>query len=203
MRARNIKPGLFKNEDLGSSDPLLTILFEGLWCMADREGRLECRPLLISSLVFPYRRVSTKKLEAMLDWLEARNFIKKYGTDQVRYIQVLEFLKHQRPHSKETPSHIPPLTSLSHQPRSGEGENGVKPKSVENALIPDSGSLDSGSLIPDTPLRGVRTQGGAPAAGGGGIGNRSKSLEEREAELRAQGFDSLALPGEPGYCGNG
>ena len=48
-RSRNIKPSLFKNEVLGVADPLYTILFEGLWVLADREGRLEDRPLRIKA----------------------------------------------------------------------------------------------------------------------------------------------------------
>ena len=43
-RARNVKPGFFKNELLAECEPLARILFEGLWCEADREGRLEDRP---------------------------------------------------------------------------------------------------------------------------------------------------------------
>ena len=40
-RARNIKPALFKNEILGVADPLCTLTFQGLWMLADRDGRLE------------------------------------------------------------------------------------------------------------------------------------------------------------------
>ena len=73
MRARNLKPGLFKNEILGSADALLTILFEGLWCMADREGRLEDRPLRICAVIFPYRRtVTERRMNTMLQWLFER-----------------------------------------------------------------------------------------------------------------------------------
>src|SRR5262244_3073085 len=61
IRARNIKPGIFKNELLGAADPLLTLLFEGLWCMADREGRLEDRPLRIKAEIFPYPKNLRRK----------------------------------------------------------------------------------------------------------------------------------------------
>ena len=46
-RARNIKPALFKNEVLGVADPIATLLFIGLWTLADRRGILEDRPLQI------------------------------------------------------------------------------------------------------------------------------------------------------------
>ena len=53
MRARNLKPGFFKNDALAECDPLARILFEGLWCMADREGRLECHPKRIKAEILP------------------------------------------------------------------------------------------------------------------------------------------------------
>src|SRR5690625_577204 len=55
MRARNIKPGLFKNEILGEADPIYSLLFIGLWTLADKEGRLENRPKRIRAELFPSR----------------------------------------------------------------------------------------------------------------------------------------------------
>ena len=43
-RARNIKPGFFKNEFLAEMPCEVRLLFIGLWTLADREGRLEDRP---------------------------------------------------------------------------------------------------------------------------------------------------------------
>lgn len=44
MRARDIKPGFFKNDQLADCSMAARLLFPGLWMMADREGRLENRP---------------------------------------------------------------------------------------------------------------------------------------------------------------
>ena len=46
-RARNIKPGFFKNEDLAECSPWARLCFAGLWTLADREGRLEDRANVI------------------------------------------------------------------------------------------------------------------------------------------------------------
>ena len=53
-RARNIKPGLFKNELLVEQSLFVRLLFVGLWTLADREGRLEDRPKRIKLELFPY-----------------------------------------------------------------------------------------------------------------------------------------------------
>lgn len=54
MRARNIKPGFFKNEDISECSPSARLLFIGLWMLADREGRLEYRPKRWKGELFPY-----------------------------------------------------------------------------------------------------------------------------------------------------
>ena len=62
MRARNIKPGFFKNEALADCDLQARLLFVGLWCMADREGRMEYRPKRIKIEVLPYDNCNIEKL---------------------------------------------------------------------------------------------------------------------------------------------
>jgi hypothetical protein len=104
-RSRNIKPGLFKNEVLGEADPNYTLLFEGLWVLADKAGRLEYRPKRIKAEIFPYRDVDVCMA---LAWLKHESFINLYEIDGVEYIQVANWLKHQTPHHKETESEIPP-----------------------------------------------------------------------------------------------
>lgn len=104
MRARNLKPGFFKNETLAELNPLARILFEGLWCLADREGRLEDRPKRIKVDVLPYDNCD---VDAFLLDLHNNNFIFRYEVNGIQYIQIINFRKHQNPHVKEPPSTIP------------------------------------------------------------------------------------------------
>lgn len=135
MRARNIKPSLFKNEHLAVADPLYTVIFTGLWCLADREGRLEDRPAKIHFDVNPGR--AFEGTQAALAWLTENGFIERYEVDGKKLIQVVNFAKHQNPHCKEAPSTIP-------APCKHGASTGVA------RLIPDSGFSDSGYLIPDS-----------------------------------------------------
>jgi hypothetical protein len=98
MRARNIKPGFFKNESLAECDPLARILFIGLWGLADKEGRLEDRPKKIKVEVLAYDDCD---VDALLSQLAMRKFITRYEADGKKLIQVERFTKHQRPHPKE------------------------------------------------------------------------------------------------------
>lgn len=145
-RARNIKPALFKNEVLGVADPMLTLLFEGLWLLADREGRLEDRPLRIKGEIFPYR--DGINVEDLLSWLEQNGFIDRYTNDGHAYIQVLNFKKHQNPHKNEAPSEIPEKTICctdSVKIEKSTDKIGIAPA---DSLIPDSLNLIPDSLIP-------------------------------------------------------
>jgi hypothetical protein len=140
MRARSIKPGFFKNEKLAECPALARILFEGLWCMADRAGRLEDRPKRIKAEVLPY---DSCNVERHLKTLATSGFILRYAINGERYIQVLSFAKHQTPHVKEVPSTIPAPDQ--HQTSTMQTQD-------QHPLTPDCLLLtpDSGLLTPDS-----------------------------------------------------
>jgi len=146
-RARNIKPGFFKNDLLAECDPLARILFAGLWCEADREGRLEDRPKRLKGEYLCYDNCD---VDDLLDQLATRGFIVRYSVGERKYIQVLEFKKHQNPHVKESASTIPAPGEHSASPVlelvQTQCESGAS--TVQAGLIPDSPSL-----IPDSPSK--------------------------------------------------
>ncbi len=148
-RARSLKPGLFKNEILGVADPLYTLAFQGLWILADREGRLEDRPLRAKAEIFPYR--ADADMNAMIDWLQAEGFLIRYSVTGKQYIQILNFCKHQNPHKNEVASDIPPYESERVPTKSED----VPIKSEQLALTPDSLNLtpDSRDKAPDKPAK--------------------------------------------------
>lgn len=137
-RARNIKPSLFKNEVLGVADPLLTILFTSLWCLADKRGRLEDRPLRIKAETFPYREGID--INGYLTELSRLEFIHRYVTDGIAVIQIINFEKHQNPHHTEKESELPEYSINS---------NGYD-LTVNEPLNNGSTPADSLLLIPDS-----------------------------------------------------
>ncbi|SEJ55297.1 hypothetical protein [Frateuria terrea] len=149
-RARNIKPGFFKNDLLAECNPLARILFCGLWCVADREGRLEDRPKRIKADCLPYDECDC---DALLGELAERGFIVRYTVSEARYIAIPEFAKHQNPHCKEQASSIPApcmhgASTVQATDKHGEGtEVAVL---IPDSLIPDS--LQELSNLPDGRL---------------------------------------------------
>lgn len=103
-RARLIKPGFFTNEQLGECPPLARILFAGLWTLADRDGRLEYRPKRFKVELLPYDECNVSELVVTL---HDKKLLILYEVDSSRFIQICEFVKHQRPHPHEPKSVIP------------------------------------------------------------------------------------------------
>lgn len=147
MRARNIKPGFFTNEVLAAMSEKTRLLFAGLWCCADRDGLLEDRPERIRAEVFPYDH---KRIDTNLSELNEAGFIKRYVSEGVAVIEVVQFLSHQRPHHTEKKS------KLVKQRLTGEltltnGEPTVNSREVHGELTVNSpwthGEYPSDSLI--------------------------------------------------------
>ncbi len=104
MRARNIKPGFFKNEELGELPPLARILFAGLWCYADKEGNFEWRPKRIKAEILPYDECD---ITSLLMSLRSAKFILDYNDNGNTYGFIPGFRSHQNPHPHEAGSKIP------------------------------------------------------------------------------------------------
>ena len=100
-RARNIKPGFFESEQVGQVPFGARLLFEALWLMADREGRLEDRPLRFKGFAFRYDPTTVEDIEQWLQQLEDVRLIDRYTVDRLMLIWIPKFKKHQNPHVKE------------------------------------------------------------------------------------------------------
>lgn len=169
-RARNIKPSFFTDDELAEQPPLARLLFQALWCIADREGRLEDRPKRIQAVALPYDKCN---VDTLLGSLHEARFIIRYEVDGRKFIQIRQFLKHQDPHYKEKPSEIPPPPGWPEQgsnsgpstPQSSTDDRSINAQSSaddkptipdmtrgQSPLIPDSGFLipDSFNRIPDS-----------------------------------------------------
>lgn len=131
-RIRTIKPSFFQNEDLADLPGLTRLLFQGLWTEADREGRLEDRPRKLKAAILPYDQVN---VDSCLDQLQNKGFIIRYAVEGQRYIQVVNFVKHQRPHHKEPPSTIPSPPQNHTQAMLEPSMNQARPKQIASCSM--------------------------------------------------------------------
>lgn len=156
-RARNIKPGFYKNEHLAECSPEARLLFPGLWMLADREGRIEWRPKRIRAEIFPFDNFD---VPCLVGELAERGFVAMYESGGRKYLQIVNFAKHQKPHHKEVASEIPAPEFMveSSMAQAWLNDEPCLPQAstMQNASCPtDSGFRipDSGLLIPDSEPR--------------------------------------------------
>lgn len=145
-RARNIKPGLYQNDVLAECSVWARYIFPGLWMVADRDGKLEDRPARLKAALLPY---DSQNIDKLLAELHNQGFIRRYEVGGGKYIQILNFRKHQNPHCKEPASTIP-------DPEGGLCEEFVAPVSPGARTGPElnghsSGPADSGFPLTDSP----------------------------------------------------
>lgn len=150
-RARLLKPGFFTNADLCSLPPLHRLLFAGLWCLADKIGRLKDKPRELKVKVLPYDDCA---VDLMLADLAALGFLVRYSVRGEAYILIPKFTEHQHPHHREPDSTIPDPPEA--QPVEALGQPEAQP------------GLARGST-PDQPLTSLTVtgsgEGPSPAAG--------------------------------------
>ncbi len=180
MRARNIKPGFFKNDVLGEVEPLARVLFIGLWCLADRAGRLADRPRKIKAEILPYDDCDVERL---LDALDRQGFIVRYQAAGERYLWIPGFLRHQNPHPRETASSIPapPLADT----RSDPGPTLAVACQANSQTGPaDSLNPDPGIRNPDSP---------DPTAGSGTATGQTGVAEVEAAAAAVKQLETVLL----------
>jgi hypothetical protein len=145
-RTRDLRPEFFKNEGLAELPPLARLLFAGLWCFADREGRLEDRPKKLKIEILPYDDCD---ISALLIFLEnhSQQFIVRYSVENRNFIWIPNFKKHQSPHPKEAPSVLPEYQYI-------EGDIQSRGSQVASNPIPSIASSPSFPSCTPTPIGG-------------------------------------------------
>ncbi len=129
-RIRGLKPDFFKDEDLAELPFQVRLFYQGLWCFADKKGRLEDRPKYLKAEIFPYDRADVEKMLGLLENPKLKDrpgktFIRRYTINGRQYIEIIEFSKHQKPHHTERESGIPEFNgSVTVTPRISQEEYG-------------------------------------------------------------------------------
>lgn len=106
-RIRTIKPEFPQSETIGSLSRDARLLFIQIWTIADDAGRARAASRMLASLLYPYDDDAPRLMPAWLDELEAKGCIRRYEVDGSHYLEVVNWLKHQkidRPSKSRIPS---------------------------------------------------------------------------------------------------
>ena len=147
-RIRYLKPEFFSDEDLADLTFQTRLAYAGLWCYADKEGRLEDRPKYLKAMIFPYDNIDMDKQLEILTHPKRGNgvpFIQRYSVGDLKLIQILSWKKHQHLHHTERDSIFPPPPPF---------KDKDKDKDKDKAEEPES-KLSNGSLTVKSPLKEI------------------------------------------------
>ena len=139
-RIRYLKPDFFSDEDLGRLPYETRLTFAGLWCYADKEGRLEDRPMYLKAMIFPYDNIDMNQQLETLSHAKANGhtqFIERYHSGNANFIQICNWKKHQRPHFTEKNSRINPPSQnveIPPHPPTEYGKGNGKPIGTEKLV---------------------------------------------------------------------
>ncbi|MFW0776332.1 MAG: hypothetical protein ACN2B6_01250 [Rickettsiales bacterium] len=137
-RIRTVKPEFFTSESVCSVSPLARLLFIGLWCEADREGRLKWKP---KTLKIRYLPVDNCHISEVAGELIEEKMIIIYTVDDVEYCEIPAFKSHQVINNREKASELPERVST-RQPRvKAEGRKERKGKEGKEREDIDYSSL--------------------------------------------------------------
>jgi len=106
MRARNIKPAFFLDDDILELEPLERIFFAGLWCASDGYGRLVNKPKQLKRTILPDDEFDAGRA---LKRMHEIGIVILYSINGIDLMQIAGFQRHQSPmmNEKNAGSQIP------------------------------------------------------------------------------------------------
>ena len=111
-RIRTIKPEFPQSESMGRVSREARLCFILLWTICDDSGRTRASSRMLASLLYPYDEDAGKRIDGWLTELETENCIVRYEIDGNTYLEVRNWLNHQRI-DKPSASKIPPFVESS------------------------------------------------------------------------------------------
>ena len=107
-RIRSIKPEFPQSESMGRVSRDARLLFVQMWTLADDAGRLRGNSRMLASLLFPYDDDAPGLIDQWIVELETENCVVRYVAGGQTYIQICNWLIHQKI-DKPSQSKIPPF----------------------------------------------------------------------------------------------
>ena len=95
-RIRTIKPEFPQSESVGRLSRDARLLFIQLWTIADDSGRTRANSRMLASLLYPYDDDAKDLIAGWLDELVRENCIVVYEHDGAAYLEISNWLKHQK-----------------------------------------------------------------------------------------------------------
>ena len=147
-RIRSIKPAFFTDEKIVECTIPARLLFIGMWVFADDTGRLEYSPKRLKMQIFPGDDgINT---ESLVKELESIRAVFRYTVGGMWYLQIRNFLKHQKISHAQDP-HWPAPPEFTEHSGNGTGMTQGESLSIPGMFMEQSGSVH-GTFLPDVDV---------------------------------------------------
>ena len=143
-RIRTIKPEFPHSESMGRVSRDARLLFIQLWTLCDDSGRTRGNSRMLASLLFPYDDDAPGAIDNWLEELDREGCIVRYQIDSASYVQVCNWLNHQKI-DKPSASKIPEFDESSRILANVRERSSLD----QGSRIKDQGSKDHSSATPD------------------------------------------------------
>ena len=143
-RIRTIKPEFPQSESMGRVSRESRYCFILLWTLADDSGRLRGNSRMLASLLYPYDEDAGKLIDKWLAELEQEKCLARYSIEGDTYIQICNWLKHQKIDRPST-SKIPEFDESSRilaNPRDGIKDQGRDQGRDQSCLASEPSRFD-------------------------------------------------------------
>jgi hypothetical protein len=151
-RIRTIKPEFPHSESMGRVSRESRLCFILLWTIADDAGRLRGNSRMLASLLYPYDDDAKNKIDTWLGQLSSEGCIARYDVDGTSYLQILNWLDHQKidkPSASKLPAFISSSRSLANalegsaldQEGNGEEGKGMEDSATTQSVEPPAVTL--------------------------------------------------------------
>lgn len=195
MRARWLKPEFFKDRKIGKMGPVVGLVYQALWCMADDGGTALSDPETVKGEMFMFwPAIGLPEISAALEQLAEERRIDRYNVGDVEFATLIYFDKHQSVHKP----------SLFRHPRPPQAVTGIKDDRLRHQCGTSSvnGStphiLDTQTpRLPYSP-EFVETRRVYPKRAGGD--NASDAWKQYQARLRTGEKSEVILAGTLRYA---
>lgn len=133
-RIRTIKPEFPQSESIGRLSRDARLLFVQLWTICDDAGRTRAASRFLASALYPYDEDAPKRIDGWLSELEQENCVIRYRIGGDTYLQVVNWLKHQkidRPSASRLPELSNPREPSSEPRRASDADLGPGPSTKD------------------------------------------------------------------------
>lgn len=156
-RIRTIKPEFPQSESMGRVSRDARLCFVNLFTIVDDAGRTRGSSRLLASLLYPYDEDAGALMGGWLDELERENCIARYEAEGNCYVQISNWLKHQKI-DKPSLSRLPAFVEPSRGFANGSEDSGTYLVPVPVSSTVDHLPEQPSEITPSMVAQGVLTE---------------------------------------------